>query len=118
MGVSLYEDVVLLQSFPVGVNDPFIATPPPANRTLVQYYCITIAQYMYWRVGGTPLCAGAPRGVVPPSAPPAVLCAPLWWARAPCAAPPCGGFLPRVLLGPPCGVVTPTETIVIKDSEP
>jgi len=41
-----------------------------------------------WRVGGTALCAGAPRGVVAPCGPPAVLCAPLWWARAPCAAPP------------------------------
>jgi len=63
-----------------------------------------------WRVGGTPLCAGAPRCVVPPCGPPAVLCAPLWWARASCAAPPCGGFLPRVLV-PPRGVVAPTETI-------
>jgi len=63
-------------------------------------------------VGGTPLCAGAPRGVVPPCGPPAVLCAPLWSARAPCAAPPCGEFLPRVLV-PPCGVVTPTETIAV-----
>jgi len=35
-----------------------------------------------------------------PCAPPAVLCAPLWWTRAPCAAPPCGGFLPRVLVPP------------------
>jgi len=34
------------------------------------------------------------------------------WARAPCAAPPCGGFLPRVLV-PPCGVVAPTETIAM-----
>jgi len=65
-----------------------------------------------WRVGGTPLCAGAPRGVVPPCGPPAVLCAPLWWARAPCAAPPCGGLLPRVLV-PPRGVVAPTETIAM-----
>jgi len=38
--------------------------------------------------------------------------APLWWARAPCAAPPCGGFLPRVLV-PPRGVVASTETIVM-----
>ena len=65
-----------------------------------------------WRVGWTPLCTGAPRGVVPPCGPPAVLCAPLWWACAPCAAPPCGGLLPRVLV-PPCGVVAPTETVAM-----
>jgi len=63
-------------------------------------------------VGETPLCAGAPRDVVPPCGPPAVLCAPLWWARAPCAAPPCGGLLPRVLV-PPRGVVAPAETIAM-----
>jgi len=59
-----------------------------------------------------------PRGVVAPCGPPAVLCAPLWWARAPCAAPPRCGFLPRVLV-PPRGVVTScgpdrdTETIAM-----
>ena len=50
----------------------------------------------------------------PPAPPPAVLCAPLWWACAPCAAPPCGELLPRVLV-PPRGVVVvaPTETIAM-----
>jgi len=76
----------------------------PLDALVIDFYC--------WRVGGTPLCAGAPRGVVPPCGPPAVLCAPLWWARAPCAAPPCGGFLLRVLV-PPRGVVAPTETIAM-----
>ena len=62
--------------------------------------------------GRDPPVCWCPRGVVPPCGPPAVLCAPLWWARAPCAAPPCGGFSPRVLV-PPRGVVTPTETIAM-----
>jgi len=37
-----------------------------------------------WRVRAALLCAGAPRGVVPPPGPPrpAVLCAPLRWAHA------------------------------------
>ena len=49
--------------------------------------------YICWRVGGTPR-AGAPCSVVPPCGPPAVLCAPLWWARAPCAASPAVGSCP------------------------
>jgi len=35
----------LYQRFIVGVNHPFIAPPPLANPTLLQYYCTTIAQY-------------------------------------------------------------------------
>ena len=60
---------------------------------------------------GPPVCWCPPRCGAP-LRDPAVLCAPLWWARARCAAPPCGGFLPRVLV-PPRGVVAPTETIAM-----
>jgi len=78
----------------------------PPNIYTHTYICSAIHIYttyiiLYMLAGGRdpPLCAGDPHGVVlPPCGPPAVLCAPLWWARAPCAAPPCGGFLPRVLM--------------------
>ena len=32
-------------SFIVGIYHPFIALPPPATPTLLQYYCTPIAQY-------------------------------------------------------------------------
>jgi len=68
---------------------------------------VYIYKFCCWRVGGTRLCAGAPRGVVPPCGPPAVLCAPppvvgacpvccppLRWALAPCAGAPPQGCVP------------------------
>jgi len=44
-----------------------------------------------------------------------VLCAPLWWARAPCAAPPLRWVLAPCAGAPPRGVVAPTETIATTD---
>ena len=78
-----------------GIPHTYTAHPTRADPLLVP--C--------WRVGGTPLCAGAPCGVVPPCGPPAVLCVPLWWARAPCAAPPLRWFLAPCAGAPPrcCG---------------
>jgi len=45
--VSSYplQDIVLLQSCIVGEYHPFIAMPPPASPTLLQYYCTPIARY-------------------------------------------------------------------------
>jgi len=39
------QDSVAFQSFIVGVNHSFVAPPPLAKPTLLQYYCTTIAQY-------------------------------------------------------------------------
>jgi len=63
--------------------------------------------------GPAPCVLVPPAVWCPPAAPPRCCVPPcVWWACAPCAAPPCGGFLPRVLV-PPCGVVAPTKTIAM-----
>jgi len=95
MGILII--AVLVSTNPLLIFD-FDADCRLVHKSLNQ----SINQRSCWRVGGTPQCAGAPRGVVPPCGPPAVLCAPLWWTRAPCAAPPlrwvlapCAGAPPR-----------------------
>jgi len=55
--------------------------------------------------GRDPPVCWCPRGGVPPCGPPAVLCAPLWWARAQCADPPLRWVLAPCASAPPryCG---------------
>jgi len=71
--------------------------------------------YTYLIVGG---CEAPPCVLVPPAvrcplrATRGDVCPPVVGA-CPVCCPPCGGFLPRVLVPPRRGVVAPTETIAM-----